>query len=83
MSIDKETKQNAMNFKRDFLLHTAEEILRFKVNDQVHARIGGRQEMDGGRKSQEKSIVNSRREKIIANIRRKGQEEAHRRPEVK
>ena len=48
--------------KRDFLLHAAEEILRFKVNDQVQARVGGRQEMDGGRKPQEKSIANSRHE---------------------
>ena len=30
VSIDKEKKQNAVNFKRDFLLHAAEEILRFK-----------------------------------------------------
>ena len=81
-----------MNFKRDFLLHAAEEILRFKVNDQVQARVGGRQEMDGGRVPQEKSIANSRRdksiaisrrEKSVANCRRKGQEEAHLRPQVK
>ena len=48
--------------------------------------------MGGGRKSQEKSIANSRRDKSIANSRRekntannrrKGQEEAHRRPQVK
>ena len=57
--------------------------LRFKVNDQVQARVGGRQEMDGGREPQEKSIANSRREKCIANGRRKGQEEAHHRPQVK
>ena len=55
VAIDKETEQNVVNFKRDFLLHAAEEILRFKVNDQVQARVGGRQEMDGGRKPQEKS----------------------------
>ena len=92
MSIDKETKQNAVNFKRDFLLHAAEDILRFKVNDQVQARVGVRQEMDGGRTPQEKSIANSRREKSIANSRReksiansrrKGQEEAHHRLQVK
>ena len=65
--IDKERKQNAVNLKRDLLLHAAEEILRFKVNDQVQARVGGRQEMDGGRKPQEKSIANSRREKSKAN----------------
>ena len=41
VSIDKERKQNAVNFKRDFLLHAAEEILKFKVNDQVQARVGG------------------------------------------
>ena len=70
MSIDKEAKQNAV-------------ILRFKVNNQVHARIEGRQEMDGGRTPQEKSTANSRRKKIMANSRRKGQEEAHRRPQVK
>ena len=90
--IDKEMKQNAVNFKRDFLLHAAEEILRFKVNDQVQARVGGRHEMDGGRKPQEKSRANSRREKSIANSkreksivhsRRKGQEAAHHRPRVK
>ena len=69
VSIDKEIKQNAVNFKRDFLLHAAEEILRFKVNEQVQARVGGRQEMDGGRKPQEKSIANSKREKSIANSR--------------
>ena len=45
VSIDKETKQNAVNFKRDFLLHAAEEILRFKVNDQVQARVS---EVDKG-----------------------------------
>ena len=39
--------------------------------------------MDGGRKPQEKSIANSRREKTTANSRRKGQEEAHYRPQVK
>ena len=44
VSIDKEKKQNAVNFKRDFLLHAAEEMLRFQVTDQVHARVGGRQE---------------------------------------
>ena len=69
-SIGKEMKQNAENFKRDFLLYAAEEILRFKVNDQVQARVGGRQEMDGGRKPQEKSIANSKREKSIANSKR-------------
>ena len=69
MSFDKERKQNAVNFKR--LLHAAEEILRFKVNDQVQARVGCRQETDGGRKPQEKSIANSKRE------------EAHHRPQVK
>ena len=37
VSIGKEMKQNAVNFKRD-------------LNDQVQARVGGRQEMDGGRK---------------------------------
>ena len=37
VSINKERKHNAVNFKRDFLLHAAEEILRFKVNDQVQA----------------------------------------------
>ena len=41
VSIDKERKQNAVNFKRDFLLHAAEEILSFKVGDQVQARVGG------------------------------------------
>ena len=59
VSIDKERKHNAVNFKRDFLLHAAEEILRFKVNGQVQAR-GGRQEMDGGREPQDKSVANSR-----------------------
>ena len=44
VSIDKERKQNAVNSKRDFLLHAAEETLRFKVNDQVQARVGGRQD---------------------------------------
>ena len=59
------------------------------MNDQVQGRVGGRQEMDGGRKPQEKSIANekskanNRREKSIANRRRKGQEEAHHRPQVK
>ena len=72
-----------VNFNRDFLLRAAEEILRFKVNDQVQGRVGGRQEMDGERKPQEKSTANSRREKSIANSRRKGPEEAHRRPQVK
>ena len=48
MSIDKERKQNAVNFTRDLLLHAAEEILRFNVNDQVQARVGG------GRTPQEK-----------------------------
>ena len=81
--IDKQIKQNAVNFKRDFLLHAAEEIMRFKVNDQVQARVGGRQEMDGGRKPQEKNIANSKREKSIANSRRKGQKKAHHRPQVK
>ena len=38
VSIDRERKQNAVNFKRDFLLYAAEEILRFKVNDQVQRR---------------------------------------------
>ena len=83
VSTGKEMKQNAVNFKRDFLPHAAEEILRFKVNDQVQARVGGRQEMDGGREPQEKSTANSWREKSLANSRRKGQEEAHRRPLVK
>ena len=68
--IDKEIKQNAANFKPNFLLHAAEEILRFKMNDQVQARVGGRQEMDGGRTPQEKSTANSRREKSTANSRR-------------
>ena len=39
--IGKEMKQNAENFKRDLLLHAAEEISRFKVGDQVQARVGG------------------------------------------
>ena len=81
VSIDKERKQHAVNFKRDFLLHVAEEIMRFKVNDQVQARVEGRQEMDGGRKPQEKNTTN-RREKNMANSRRKGQEETHLRPQV-
>ena len=42
VSIDKDMKQNVENFLRDFLLHAAEEIVRFKVNDQVQARVGGR-----------------------------------------
>ena len=63
VSIDKERMQSAVNFKRDFLLHAAEEILRFNVNDQVQARVGGRHEMDGGRKQQEKNIANSRQKK--------------------
>ena len=61
---------DTVNFKRDFLLRAAEEISRFKVNDQVQARVGGRQEVDGGRKQQEKSTANSRREKSTANSRR-------------
>ena len=68
VSIDKEKKQKAVNFKRDFLLHAAEEILRFSVNDQVQARVG-RQEMDGGRTPQAKSTANSRQEKSMANSR--------------
>ena len=36
--------------------------MRFKVKDQVQARVGGRQEMDGTRKPQEKSLANSRHE---------------------
>ena len=83
VSIDRERKHNAVNFKRDFLAHAAEEILRFKVNDLVQARVGGRQEMDGGRKPQEWSIANSKREKNVANSRRTRQEEAHHRPQVK
>ena len=63
MCIDKEAKQNAVNFKREFLLNATEEILRFKVNGQMQTRVGGQQEMDCGCKSQEKSIVNSSREK--------------------
>ena len=59
-----------VNLKRDFLLHAAEKILRSEVNDEAQARVGGRQEMDGGRKLREKSIANSRREKSIANSRR-------------
>ena len=31
VSIGKEMKQNAENFKRDFLLYAADEILRFKA----------------------------------------------------
>ena len=57
VSIDKERKQNAVNFKRDFLLRAAEEILRFRVNDQVQARVGGRREMDGGRVSHKKRAL--------------------------
>ena len=34
------------------------------MNDQVQARVGGRQEMDGGRTPQEKSMANSRRENL-------------------
>ena len=41
VSIGKGMKQNAENFKRDFLLYAAEEVLRFKVGDQVQARAGG------------------------------------------
>ena len=42
VSIDKEEMtQNAENFKHDFLLYVAEETLRFKVGDQVLARVGG------------------------------------------
>ena len=40
VSIDKERKQNAVNFKRDFLLHAAEKILRSEVNDEAQARVG-------------------------------------------
>ena len=47
LSLDKEMKQNAENFKRDFLLRAAEEILRFNVNDQLQARVGGRSTRDG------------------------------------
>ena len=39
-------ENGSVNFTRDFQLHVAKEILRFKVNDQVQARVGGRQ-VDG------------------------------------
>ena len=42
---------------------------RSVMNDQVQARVGGRQEMDGTRKPQEKSISNSKRQKSTANSR--------------
>ena len=41
VSIGKQVKQNAENVMHDFLLYTAEELLRFKVGDQVQARVGG------------------------------------------
>ena len=67
VSIDKETKQNAVNFKRDFLLHAAEEV----QGERPGAGAGRRSTReDGGRKPQEKSIANSRREMSIANSRR-------------
>ena len=41
VSIGKEMTQNAENLKRDFLLCVAEENLRFKVGEQLQARVGG------------------------------------------
>ena len=79
VSIGKEMKQNAENFKRDFVLYAAEEILRFKVVDQVQTRVGDWQEMDCGRKSKRKS----RREKSVVDDKRKGQEEVYSRSQVK
>ena len=70
VSSGKEVKQNAENFKRDFLLYAADETSRFNVSDKVQARVGGCRELDGGREPQEKSIAKSKREKGIANRRR-------------
>ena len=54
--------------------------MRFKVKDQVHARVGGRQELDGTRKPQEKRWPTAGMKSGPAAGKK---EEAHHRPQVK